>query len=102
MGFVHEHPDYPKWLRTIAEEKELAPGLVEKDYWVTHTLWSPKQSRCELWFKGGTSLSKAFGLVTRFSEDIDVRLEHPSLPAVSSWTSDRAGAVLAGAGISRA
>ena len=92
MIFLHENPEYQKWIRTVGAEKELLPGLVEKDYWVTHTLWSLAQSQCDFWFKGGTSLSKAFGLVTRFSEDIDVRLEHPSLPEVS-WTSERKGGV---------
>lgn len=49
---------------------------VEKDFWVCWTLAAlfhaqPKDSP-RLLFKGGTSLSKAFGLISRFSEDIDV------------------------------
>lgn len=49
---------------------------VEKDFWVCWTLdalfngLAPGGPR--LLFKGGTSLSKAFGLITRFSEDIDI------------------------------
>lgn len=51
------------------------PQNVEKDFWVCWTLDAlfnglPKGPR--LLFKGGTSLSKGFGLVRRFSEDIDV------------------------------
>jgi predicted nucleotidyltransferase component of viral defense system len=49
---------------------------VEKDFWVCWTLDAlfnglPKGNP-RLLFKGGTSLSKAFGLVARFSEDIDI------------------------------
>ena len=65
-------------------------ALVEKDYWVTHTLWALQQSGLSIWFKGGTSLSKGFSLIERFSEDIDVQLEHGTssgLPKVSSWNS---------------
>lgn len=49
---------------------------VEKDFWVCWILdslfngLSPGGPR--LLFKGGTSLSKAFGLISRFSEDIDI------------------------------
>jgi predicted nucleotidyltransferase component of viral defense system len=51
------------------------PQNVEKDFWVCWTLDAlfnglPEGPR--LLFKGGTSLSKGFGLIRRFSEDIDV------------------------------
>ncbi len=65
--------------------------MVEKDYWVTHSLWALQQSGLSIWFKGGTSLSKGFSLIERFSEDIDVQLEHGTLaglPEVSSWKSE--------------
>lgn len=49
---------------------------VEKDFWVCWTLDALFHGRHEnaprLLFKGGTSLSKAFGLISRFSEDIDI------------------------------
>jgi hypothetical protein len=49
---------------------------VEKDFWVCWTLDALFNGRTEgsprLLFKGGTSLSKAFGLIGRFSEDIDI------------------------------
>ncbi|MCP4936793.1 MAG: nucleotidyl transferase AbiEii/AbiGii toxin family protein, partial [bacterium] len=63
---------------------------VEKDFWVCWTLNAlyhrlPKNGP-RLLFKGGTSLSKAYGLISRFSEDIDVTvfrddLGHPTSPA---------------------
>ena len=49
---------------------------VEKDFWVCWTLDALFNSGAadapRLLFKGGTSLSKAFGLIQRFSEDIDI------------------------------
>jgi hypothetical protein len=56
----------------------LAPAIVEKDFWVCWTLGRlfahPELSRL-LMFKGGTSLSKVFNLIERFSEDIDLILD---------------------------
>ena len=53
-------------------------AVVEKDFWVCWTLKQlfehPKLSQL-LIFKGGTSLSKVFGLIDRFSEDIDLILD---------------------------
>ena len=71
MSFVHEDRDFPRLLRLVSEETHVAPALVEKDYWVTHCMWALHQTGFELWFKGGTSLSKGYGLIQRFSEDLD-------------------------------
>ena len=38
MSFVHDDPDFPELLRIVAERRGLGVALVEKDYWVTHTL----------------------------------------------------------------
>lgn len=57
-----------------AQQMEILPIYVEKDYWVTlvlHTLYH-SAVKDEVIFKGGTSLSKCFGLIDRFSEDIDL------------------------------
>lgn len=64
--------------RNTAEKCGMSPGIVEKDFWVCWTLdylfydcpWTE-----HLAFKGGTSLSKCFGLIQRFSEDIDLILD---------------------------
>lgn len=52
------------------------PGYVEKDFWVCFVLDALfnrlPDGHPKLLFKGGTSLSKAFGLIRRFSEDIDL------------------------------
>lgn len=51
------------------------PAIVEKDFWVCWTLrylFGESRFRDHFAFKGGTSLSKGFGLIERFSEDIDL------------------------------
>ena len=51
---------------------------IEKDWWVTVTLKALIQTECQeaLIFKGGTSLSKGFNIIERFSEDIDLAISH--------------------------
>ena len=51
--------------------------LVEKDYWIMHCLWGLQAQGFQFELKGGTSLSKGFGVIHRFSEDIDIRIEPP-------------------------
>lgn len=52
------------------------PSIVEKDYWLMHCLWGIQQQGFRFELKGGTSLSKGFGIIERFSEDIDIQI-HP-------------------------
>ncbi len=59
-----------------ASRLDTLPSYVEKDFWVCFVL-DVFYNRLpvghpRLLFKGGTSLSKAFGLIRRFSEDIDL------------------------------
>ncbi|MDE0171923.1 MAG: nucleotidyl transferase AbiEii/AbiGii toxin family protein [Defluviicoccus sp.] len=60
-------------------------GHIEKDFWVCWTLNALYRERPasdpRLLFKGGTSLSKAFGLIQRFSEDIDITVFRDDLDA---------------------
>ena len=57
-----------------AQQKGIREIYVEKDYWVTYALFHIFKSeiRKETVFKGGTALSKCFGMIQRFSEDIDL------------------------------
>ena len=92
MSFVHDERDWPALLQIVATDSDRSVALVEKDYWVTHTLWSILEQGFEIWFKGGTSLSKGFGLIERFSEDIDVRLDAGSSglkPPELSWNNSK-------------
>ncbi|MCL2131453.1 MAG: nucleotidyl transferase AbiEii/AbiGii toxin family protein [Lentimicrobiaceae bacterium] len=59
----------------------LPVSAIEKDWWVTHTLSIIFSMSCAnaLVFKGGTSLSKAWNLIERFSEDIDLVLDREYL-----------------------
>ena len=64
--------------RNTAQKMGMNEAIIEKDFWVCLTL-DYLFHRCE-WkdvftFKGGTSLSKCYGLITRFSEDIDLILD---------------------------
>ncbi len=61
-----------------AARKGMAPAVAEKDFWVTWTLgkiFNHPELRPILRFKGGTSLSKVYQLIERFSEDIDLILD---------------------------
>jgi hypothetical protein len=54
------------------------PAIVEKDFWVCwilRLLFAEPTLKDQMVFKGGTSLSKVFGLIDRFSEDIDLVLD---------------------------
>ena len=71
-----------------AAQMNVAPIIVEKDFWVCWTLkrvFSLKDVGAGLIFKGGTSLSKAYGIIHRFSEDIDLSLNRHDL----GFTDDR-------------
>lgn len=63
-------------------------GNVEKDFWVCWTLNALYHERPtgapRLLFKGGTSLSKAYGLIQRFSEDIDITVFRDDLDEAAS------------------
>ena len=63
-------------IANIANQSGLSSIAIEKDWWVTMVLKALFDSSCatSLVFKGGTSLSKGWGLIERFSEDIDVAI----------------------------
>jgi hypothetical protein len=65
--------DFEGAIARASDELGLAPLFVEKDYWVTQVLRALQGRRPGGFvFKGGTSLSKGYGLIERFSEDVDV------------------------------
>jgi predicted nucleotidyltransferase component of viral defense system len=76
-NFLHEHKDYADLIKIIADEKGIEPGLVEKDYWIMHVLYGLKQQAFNFELKGGTSLSKGYKIIHRFSEDIDIHIKPP-------------------------
>src|SRR6266853_5772291 len=77
-NFLHHHPEFPALMRIVGREMSIAPILVEKDYWIMHCLYGLQQRGMAFELKGGTSLSKGYGIIHRFSEDIDIRIEPPA------------------------
>lgn len=74
--FLHEHADFKTLIDITAQSLGIQdPALVEKDYWLMHVLWGLQQLRMTFHLKGGTSLSKGYNCIHRFSEDIDVKIE---------------------------
>lgn len=68
-------------LEQISRQKKLSPQAIEKDWWVTmvlKALFSTPFAN-HLSFKGGTSLSKCWNLIERFSEDIDIAVDKECL-----------------------
>lgn len=68
--------DFADLVRLSSEHLGLDPTIVEKDYWITHALYHLSKSdyRNLVVFKGGTSLTKCYEDLHRFSEDIDLAL----------------------------
>jgi hypothetical protein len=65
-----------------AERRILAEAIIEKDFWVCWVLkqvFSIDAFEGRLLFKGGTSLSKIFHVINRFSEDIDLAVDYAAL-----------------------
>lgn len=89
-------------LDEVSRQRGLAPTILEKDYWVCRTLnilFNLPGLEQQLIFKGGTSLSKVYHLIDRFSEDIDLSFnreflgmtgpEHDPESATSNKDQDR-------------
>jgi len=75
--FALSPEDQKEALAVAAAESGWPANLLEKDIWVVWALQSlgaDEQLLASLTFKGGTSLSKAHGLIERFSEDVDLTL----------------------------
>lgn len=68
--------DFTDLIRLTATHFNILPEFVEKDYWITLILYNLSKSPYteSVVFKGGTSLTKAYRIINRFSEDIDIAL----------------------------
>jgi len=79
-------------IRETAARRNLLPVMVEKDFWVSWTLavlFGHPEFGDQLVFKGGTSLSKVFRAIERFSEDIDLSVS-PGFVGISEESVERA------------
>lgn len=76
---LHEHADFEQAVLAAAEHfkaRGLRASFIEKDYYVTESLRAIADTAGDkVIFKGGTSLSKGWNLIERFSEDIDLFLD---------------------------
>ena len=89
LGFLELIPDERRlYIEQAAIQRNVSPVVLEKDFWVCWLLGILFESEFagSLVFKGGTSLSKVFGVIERFSEDIDLSLspEFLKLPDAGS------------------
>jgi len=68
-------------INLVSQNYNMAPAFIEKDYWITHVLRKLSESVNvdHVVFKGGTSLSKGYRLIQRFSEDIDLAMINEDL-----------------------
>jgi len=64
--------------KEVSERLDIGPHIIEKDFWVCWLLrliFADPELGGHIVFKGGTSLSKVFGIIQRFSEDIDLSVD---------------------------
>ncbi len=73
MTWLCQRDDFPELVEAAAAELRIPAAIIEKDYFVTEALRPIAAAFSdEVLFKGGTSLSKGWKLIDRFSEDIDL------------------------------
>ncbi len=75
--FLHELPEFAEVIQSVSQQRKIANQLVEKDYWLMHVLWGLQNCGLTYELKGGTSLSKGWNIIHRFSEDIDIKIFPP-------------------------
>lgn len=76
--YLHDRSDFIDLLRILEQETGIQIQLIEKDYWIMHVLYGLKKQDFEFELKGGTSLSKGYQIIHRFSEDIDIHIKAPA------------------------
>ena len=52
MAFLHENLRFKSILETIAEQKQIDINMVEKDYWIMHSLWGLQNLKFDFYLKG--------------------------------------------------
>lgn len=72
MNLHHDKEAFAELIAGAANELAIPTNVIEKDYYVTITLKALAEKTKDLVFKGGTSLTKCYQLLDRFSEDIDL------------------------------
>lgn len=75
--YLHNHKNFADLLSIISSDTNILVQLIEKDYWIMNVLFGLKKQGFEFELKGGTSLSKGYKIINRFSEDIDIHIKPP-------------------------
>jgi predicted nucleotidyltransferase component of viral defense system len=79
--FLHEDKElFKEVVYNTSNELNLPLSIIEKDYFVTLFLKELVKRKPDIIFKGGTSLSKCYKLIDRFSEDIDLNIAGDTKP----------------------
>lgn len=72
MNLHLDRETFTELVTATANELHIPPGIIEKDYYITLTLRELSSRVKGMVFKGGTSLTKCYQILERFSEDIDI------------------------------
>ncbi len=74
MNLHKDNQAFINAIQAAIDSLNILPAFIEKDYWITIALKRLSESpfRENVVFKGGTSSSKGYKLISRFSEDIDI------------------------------
>ena len=75
-----DRENFEQIILKVSEDTGIDASIVEKDYYVTLFLKRIVEVIPNIIFKGGTSLSKCYKLIKRFSEDIDLNIEVETRP----------------------
>ena len=75
MELYESKQDFLDAVIAASNAYHVSPAIIEKDYFVTVILKRLTKKIPGILFKGGTSLSKCYKLIHRFSEDIDLTLD---------------------------
>ncbi|MDB5154718.1 MAG: nucleotidyl transferase AbiEii/AbiGii toxin family protein [Mucilaginibacter sp.] len=66
-AYLHQHPEFRELLRILEDETGIQAALIEKDYWIMHVLYGLQSQGYDFELKGGTSLSKGYKIIERYS-----------------------------------
>lgn len=81
---LHNEPEiFEQLILRTSDYLGIKAEIIEKDYYVTMFLKELVQTSPDIIFKGGTSLSKCYHMINRFSEDIDLNIETETKPSES-------------------
>lgn len=77
--YVHQTEGFAEWVRDTAAQHKARDVMILRDYLITHVLYSLQRAGKEVFLKGGCGLSLGYHLISRTSEDVDLRIEPSAL-----------------------